>query len=69
MREYINLLVFVWCCAWWAASIYYFVVNWEEHKKKYGSFHIPAIIFTGIFSPGLVIVETVWSIGKWLIGR
>ena len=65
MREYLNLIVFAWCCAWWSASLYYFVVNWREHQSKFGCLHIPVIIFTGIFSPGLVIVESV-GIMKWL---
>lgn len=66
MREYINFLLFAWCCAWWVGSTYFFVINWEKHKKIFGYLHIPVIVFTGIFSPGLVIVETLIGLGKRL---
>ena len=69
MREFIDLLVFGWCCAWWTASIYFFVSNWKRHEKKFGYLHIPVVIFTGVFSPGLVIVETAVSLGKWIVGK
>jgi len=66
MREYVNFAVFAWCCAWWLASIYYFVTNWKKHEKRFGYLHVPVIVFTGIFSPGLVIVETILGIIKRL---
>jgi len=69
MREYISFVAFAWCCAWWSASVYYFVVNWRKHKNKFGNLHLPVIVFTGVFSPGLVIAEMILSLGKGIKKR
>lgn len=67
MRDYLNLVVFAYCMICWAVFIFYAYENSESHRKKFGYLWFPTIVVGVVFSPGLLLVEIVVGIVKWLL--
>lgn len=69
MRDYLNIIVVYYFVCCWSGSIYFFIANRKKHRQRFGNLWLPVVIFTGVFSPGLIIVEFLVSLWKRLLGK